>query len=159
MHSTCFQSRLDIDSDDSHPPCVAQRICKCQQQSCAQDSRYTAITFSPFSPSSPCFYFFPIFFFFSFFLFFLVFFSHFSIFLFFSFSLFLLFSDTIHCLFRSIKRVHVTRHTHKHTTHEQRTTLTHELASRSDEMSDSGANETMHRVERVSTRTRVLKSM
>ena len=38
LHITCLQSRLDIDSDDSHPSCVAQPICRCQEQSCAQDT-------------------------------------------------------------------------------------------------------------------------
>ena len=38
LHSTCFQSRLDIDNDDSHPSCVAQPTCRCQEQSCAQDT-------------------------------------------------------------------------------------------------------------------------
>ena len=38
LHSTCFQSGLDIDSHDSHPSCVAQPIHKCQEQSCAQDT-------------------------------------------------------------------------------------------------------------------------
>ena len=41
LHSTCFQSRLDIDSEDSHPSCVAQPIRRCQEQSCAQDTEQT----------------------------------------------------------------------------------------------------------------------